>query len=141
MNKLNTVAAFAVAIAAIAATASAGPAFADDITADNQTFVSTKTRADVKAEMLLARADGSMATWMAEAGSAPVTLAMSRPASRPASRSLTREEVVADMRVNREASIASAAMVGEDSGSFYLSQVARPGVVGNWQAKLTRAGH
>ena len=137
MNKLNTVAAFAVAIAAIAATASAGPAFADDITADNQTFVSTKTRADVKAEMLLARADGSMATWMAEAGSAPVTLAMSRPASR----SLTRDEVVADMRVNREASIASAAMLGEDSGSFYLSQLVQPGVASSWLAKLTRAGH
>ena len=128
--KLNTIAAIAIAIAA---TGSAGSAFADDITIDTQTFVSTRTRADVKAEMLQARADGSMATWVAEASSAPVTLAMSRQ--------VTRQEVLADMRINREARLASAAMTGEDSGSFYLSQVAQPGASGNWLAKLTRAGH
>ena len=130
MNKLNTVAAIAIAIAA---TGSAGSAFADDITIDTQTFVSTRTRAEVKAKMLQARADGSMATWVAEAGSAPVTLAMSRQ--------VTRQEVLADMRINREARLASAAMTGEDSGSFYLSQIAQPGASGNWLAKLTRAGH
>ena len=128
--KLNSIAAIAIAIAA---TGSAGSAFADDITIDTQTFVSTRTRADVKAEMLQARADGSMATWVAEASSAPVTLAMSRQ--------VTRQEVLADMRINREARLASAAMTGEDSGSFYLSQVAQPGTSGNWLAKLTRAGH
>ena len=128
--KLNSIAAIAIAIAA---TGSAGSAFADDITIDTQTFVSTRTRADVKAEMLQARADGSMATWVAEASSAPVTLAMSRQ--------VTRQEVLADMRINREARLASAAMTGEDSGSFYLSQVAQPGASGNWLAKLTRAGH
>ena len=128
--KLNTIAAIAIAIAA---TGSAGSAFADDITIDTQTFVSTRTRADVKTEMLQARADGSMATWVAEASSAPVTLAMSRQ--------VTRQEVLADMRINREARLASAAMTGEDSGSFYLSQVAQPGASSNWLAKLTRAGH
>ena len=128
--KLNSIAAIAIAIAA---TGSAGSAFADDITIDTQTFVSTRTRADVKAEMLQARADGSMAAWVAEAGSAPVTLAMSRQ--------VTRQEVLADMRINREARLASVAMTGEDSGSFYLSQVAQPGASGNWLAKLTRAGH
>ena len=105
MNKLNTIAVIAIAIAA---TGSAGSAFADDISIDTQTFVSTRTRADVKADMLQARADGSMASWVAEAGSVPATLAMSRQ--------VTRQEVMADMRVNREASLASAAMVGEDSG-------------------------
>ena len=128
--KLNTIAAIAIAIAA---TGSAGSVFADDITIDTQTFVSTRTRADVKAEMLQARADGSMAAWVAEAGSVPVTLAMSRQ--------VTRQEVLADMRINREARLASAAMTGEDSGSFYLSQVAQPGASSNWLAKLTRAGH
>ena len=130
MNKLTTIAAIAIAIAA---TGSAGSAFADDITIDTQTFVSTRTRADVKAEMLRARADGSMATWVAEVGSAPVAVA--------ATRQLTRQEVVADMRVNREARLASAAMTGEDSGSFYLSQIAQPGAASGWLAKLTRAGH
>ena len=128
--KLNTIAAIAIAIAA---TGSAGSAFADDITIDTQTFVSTRTRADVKAEMLRARADGSMASWVAEAGSAPVAMA--------ATRQLTRQEVMADMRVNREARLASAAMTGEDSGSFYLSQIAQPGAASSWLAKLTRARH
>ena len=132
--KLNTIAAIAIAIAA---TGSAGSAFADDITIDTQTFVSTRTRADVKAEMLQARADGSMAAWVAEAGSVPVTLAMSSQVTRQ----LTRQEVLADMRIEREARLASVAMTGEDSGSFYLSQVAQPGASGNWLAKLTRAGH
>lgn len=130
MNKLNTIAVIAIAIAA---TGSAGSAFADDISIDTQTFVSTRTRADVKADMLQARADGSMASWVAEAGSVPATLAMSRQ--------VTRQEVMADMRVNREASLASAAMVGEDSGSFYLSQIAQPGAASGWLAKVTRAGH
>ena len=130
MNKLNTIAVIAIAIAA---TGSAGSAFADDISIDTQTFVSTRTRADVKADMLQARADGSMASWVAEAGSVPATLAMSRQ--------VTRQEVMADMRVNREASLARAAMVGEDSGSFYLSQIAQPGAASGWLAKVTRAGH
>ena len=134
MNKLNTVAAIAIAIAA---TGSAGSAFADDITIDTQTFVSTRTRAEVKAEMLRARADGSMATWLAEAGSVPATLAMSRQVTPH----VTRQEVMADMRVNRETSLASAALTGEDSGSFYLSQIAQPGAPGSWLAKFTRAGH
>ena len=128
--KLNSIAAIAIAIAA---TGSAGSAFADDITIDTQTFVSTRTRADVEAEMLRARADGSMASWVAEAGSAPVAMA--------ATRQLTRQEVMADMRVNREARLASAAMTGEDSGSFYLSQIAQPGAASSWLAKLTRARH
>ena len=134
MNKLNTIAVIAIAIAA---TGSAGSAFADDISIDTQTFVSTRTRADVKADMLQARADGSMASWVAEAGSVPATLAMSRQVARQ----VTRQEVMADMRVNREASLASAAMVGEDSGSFYLSQIAQPGAASGWLAKVTRAGH
>ena len=134
MNKLNTIATIAIAIAA---TVSAGSAFADDISIDTQTFVSTRTRADVKADMLQARADGSMATWVAEAGSVPVTLAMSRQVTPQ----VTRQEVMADMRVNREASLASAAMTGEDSGSFYLSQITQPGAASGWLAKVTRAGH
>ena len=128
MNKLIIIAAVTVAsVASFTATS----AWADDITIDNQTFVSTKTRAEVRAEMLQARADGSMAAWVAEAGPAPLNTAASR---------LTRQEVVAEMRVSRAADFASAAMTGEDSGSFYLSQTVQPGAASSWLAKLTRAG-
>ena len=129
MNKLIIIAAVAVAsVASFTATS----AWADDITVDNQSFVSTKTRAEVRAEMLQARADGSMAAWSAEGGLAPLTTAASR---------LTRQEVVAEMRVSREAGFASAGLTGEDSGSFYLSQTAQPGAASSWLAKITRAGH
>lgn len=129
MNKLIIIAAVSIAsVASVAATS----AWANEITIDNQTFVSTKTRAEVKAEMLQARADGSMAGWESEAGPAPLTTAASR---------LTRQEVVAEMRVSRAAGFASAAMMGEDSGSFYLSQIAQPGAASSWLARLTRAGH
>lgn len=134
MNKLLIIAAVSVvSLASVAATS----AWADDITPDttaSQGFTSTLTRAEVRIDLDKARADGSMATWTAEA-------APQRPlAATIALASLTREEIKAAMRVNRDAGL-SAAVVGEDSGSFYFSQVQQPGAAGPWMAKASRAGH
>ncbi len=119
MNKLSFIAALSIA-------AAAGSAWADDITIDNTPFVSTKTRAEVKAELLQARADGSLAALTADYV----------PAQRYAS-VLTRQEVIVDMRVNRDGF--ALAMTGEDSGAVYLARATQPAAVPPvWLAKLSR---
>ena len=119
MNKLSFIAALSIA-------AAAGSAWADDITIDNTPFVSTKTRAEVKAELFQARADGSLAALTADYV----------PAQRYAS-VLTRQEVIADMRVNRDGF--ALAMTGEDSGAFYLARATQPAAATPvWLAKLSR---
>lgn len=126
MNKLIIIA--AVSMASLAVTSAwAGEATPD--TTASQTFKVTKTRAAVIAELAQARADGSMAEWTTEY-SAPRTVVAS----------ITREEVKAAMRVNRDAGLV-AAVLGEDSGSFYLSQQAQPGAATPLLARITRAGH
>lgn len=129
MNKLIIIAAVSMAsLASVSATSAwAGEATPD--TTASQTFKVTKTRAAVIAELAQARADGSMAEWTTEY-SAPCTVVAS----------ITREEVKAAMRVNRDAGLA-AAVLGEDSGSFYLSQQAQPGAATPLLARITRAGH
>lgn len=122
MNKL-------ISIAALSIAAAAGSVFADDITIDNTVFVATKTRAEVRTELKQARADGSLAALTEDF--VPV---------RTAASGLTRQEVRAEMRVNRDAGFA-AAMTGEDSGAFYLSQAGRADAPGTWMARLSRAGH
>jgi len=86
----------------------AGAAFAEDITPDNTALaLSTKTRAQVQAELVQARADGSIKVWSTSYN--PLTVARSVK---------TRDEVKAD----RDANFA-AAWYGEDSGSFALARV------------------
>lgn len=57
MNKL-----FGTAI--VLALAAAGPVSADDIAVDNSAVSSTRTRAEVRAELMQARSDGSARAWV-----------------------------------------------------------------------------
>lgn len=120
MNKLSFIAAIAIA--------AASSAWADDITIDNTVFVSTKTRAEVKAELMQARADGSLALLTADY----------IPAQRFAS-TLTRQEVLAEVRAHRDG--LAVAVTGEDSGAFYLARAMQPAAAPVWMAKLNRVTH
>lgn len=97
---------------------SLGAAFAahaaGEITPDDsasQVWSHTKTRAEVRAELTAARADGSANVYGYDYN--PLARAKS---------TLTRQEVIAATRVDRELFNYGAAMYGEDSGSFVLGQ-------------------
>jgi len=110
MNKLNLLAYPVITVLSLVA---ASAAFADDITPDNtatQVFSSTKTRAQVQAELFAARADGSIKAWSTSYN--PLALAKSEK---------TRQQVIAEVRAERDADYA-ATWYGEDSGSFALSR-------------------
>lgn len=92
--------------------AAAGSAFADDITIDPTPFVSTRTRAEVIAEMQQAR--GGSNPWADNYDQ----LADFRS-------TLTRAEVVADYLLSRDE---VQAFNGEDSGSSYLMAARSLGV-------------
>jgi hypothetical protein len=102
---------------------SLGAAFAvraESPTADDtatQVWTQAKTRDQVKAELFAARADGTSKVYAYTYN--PLMLAKS---------TLTREEVRAQARVDREMAVYASTMLGEDSGSFVLSQqwTARP---------------
>jgi len=131
MSKLNLLTYPAIALLSLAA---AGAAFADDITPDTtatQVFSTTKTRAQVQAELFAARADGSIKAWSTSYN--PLALAKSEK---------TRAQVMAELRVERDADYA-ATWYGEDSGSFALSRtpaarVAAPVYAGTAAAKSAR---
>ena len=93
--------------------AAAGAAFADDITIEATPFVSTRTRAEVIAEMQAARA-------------APNPWADSYDQLADFRSTLTREEVVADFLLTRDE---VQAFNGEDSGSSYLMAARNLGAV------------
>ena len=110
MNKINRLVYPAIALLSLAAAFSAhaeSPARDDGAT---QVWTSTKTRAQVQAELFQARADGTTKVY-AESYN-PLTVAKS---------TVTREELRAQARVEL-ATNPAAQRVGEDSGSFYLSQ-------------------
>lgn len=97
-------------------------AHAESPTPDNsatQVWSQAKSRDQVKAELFAARADGTTKVYAATYN--PLTVAKSI---------MSREEVRAQARVERAMSqyAAANAMLGEDSGSFVLSQqwTARP---------------
>lgn len=82
-----------IALAAFATLVAAGTsARADDITIADETFTSTKTRAEVHAEVLQARATG--ATFVSE-----VDLSPTMPAQRPMA-GLSRDQVRAEVGEN-----------------------------------------
>lgn len=110
MNKLNRLAYPLVALLSVAAAVSAhaeSPSRDDSAT---QVWTATKTRAQVQTELFQARADGTTKVYSISYN--PLMVAKSK---------LSREEVRAQTRVDR-ATNPTAQMVGEDSGSFYLSQ-------------------
>jgi hypothetical protein len=103
----ETIMKYTALIAAIAATVAASGAFAQEATYDYpQPIASTMTRAQVQSELTAARADGSIKAWSTTYN--PLAMAQS---------TLSREAV----KAQRHASLASA-VLGEDSGSFALSQ-------------------
>lgn len=82
-----------------------------------QVWAQTKSRDQVTADLNTARADGSMKVYSISYN--PLMVATSK---------VTREEVRAQARVDRAMDSYASAMIGEDSGSFVLSQqwIARP---------------
>jgi hypothetical protein len=107
-----TVSATAAALFAVAAIAS-GNAYADDITIDSTPFVSSRTRAEVQAEVMgqsealrLASSEWSMQSNQGPRATSEFTRAQA-----------TAEYVAARGQVN--------ALNGEDSGSIYLSTLPR----------------
>lgn len=97
----------AVAIISLSGAAFAGQGLAGDITVETEPFVSTKSRAEVRAEL-----DG-----FKKSGVNPWAMTYNPLASFVSSK--TRAQVVADFLANRDA---VAALNGEDSGSRYLSE-------------------
>ena len=111
MNKLTLIVYPIVAVLSLAA---AVAAHAESPTRDDsatQAWAQTKTRSQVQAELVQARADGSIKVWSSSYN--PLALARSEK---------TREQVQAELRAERAADFARA-MYGEDSGSFYLARV------------------
>ncbi|AMO22884.1 hypothetical protein GCM10027034_33780 [Ramlibacter solisilvae] len=96
------------AVAAFAALASAA-ARADDITIDNTPFQSSRTRAEVRAELMQNRQSGYD------------TYATDYNQLSSFQSSLTRDQVRAEYLADRNV---VAAMTGEDAGSAYLTQLA-----------------
>ncbi len=110
MNKLNL---FAYPIITVLSLASAFAAHAESPTVDTtaaQVWTQTKSRAQVQSELFQARADGSTKVYSISYN--PLTAART---------TLTREEVLAQARVDRDTDGAGR-LYGEDSGSFHLAQ-------------------
>ena len=105
-----TITATAAAAFAMAAMASSN-AYADDITVDNTPFVSSKTRAEVQAEVMGQAMSIASSEWATQ---------MNEP--RQTMSDLTRAQVTAEyLAARREVS----ALNAEDSGSFYFAAMPR----------------
>ena len=87
-----------------------GDAHADDISIDNTPFAGSRTRAEVRTELL-----GGPAAWKVEAGE----LAMQFNHQPPIRSVLTREQVRAEYKASREY---ASRLFGEDSGSAYFAR-------------------
>ncbi len=108
MNRIASIAAIALSFAA------AGSAFADDITIDTAQHPSTKTRAEVQAEL------ASFKQQRVNPWSNSYDVRTGFKSER------TRADVIAELNAAR-ASGELAAIGGEDSGSAYLAQARRNG--------------
>ena len=108
-----TIGATAAAALAVAAIAS-GNAYADDITIDTTPFVSTKSRAEVQAELLgqPERLRASASEWSRQYNDVPQIKS-----------TYTSEQARAEYKVSREL---VSALTGEDSGSAYFMIKGRP---------------
>ena len=106
---ITTTAAAALAFAAIAS----GNAYADDITIDNTPFVSTKTRAEVRAELmgLPEAVRNANSEWSMQLNQTP------QPNSGYTRAQAKAEYIAARREVN--------ALNAEDSGSFYFATLPR----------------
>src|SRR5438128_2065977 len=112
MNNLKFAAYPAIVLLSLAAAVSAHAAGSLEVTPDGaatQNWTQAKTRAQVQQELAAARADGSINSW---------SVAYNPYVNLPRS-SVTRAQVTAEAVAARNAGLGQ--MVGEDSGSFYLS--------------------
>jgi hypothetical protein len=119
---MNTIRLLAIPAVALLTLASALPARADDPTPDtsaSQVWSQTKTTAQVRQELMLARADGSIKVW-----------STSYNPSTGFKSIRSRGEVQAEVLASR-ANEYDRAMYGEDSGSFALSGVRPVGAIGH----------
>ena len=126
---MNTINRFAYPAIALLSLAAAFSAHAESPTRDDgatQAWTSTKTRAQVQAELFQARADGTTKVYSVTYN--PLTVAKS---------TVTREEVRAQARVER-ATNPAAYLYGEDSGSFYMSQHPAAAEASRTLAKVAR---
>ncbi|MBL8324067.1 MAG: DUF4148 domain-containing protein [Rubrivivax sp.] len=102
-------------LAATLAALASGAALAQEATYDYPTAgVGTVTRADVQAELAQARRDGSMRVWSTSYNHMAAAKSLK-------SRDDVRAEVLAERRAIA-GTLTSAAIAGEDSGSFALSR-------------------
>ena len=101
------------ALSALALAAFAGSALADDITIDPHQFVSTKTRAEVQAELAAFQASG-VDPW-----------SMTYEPLQSFRSTASRGDVVADYLRSRDQ---VHELTGEDSGSAYLAQAHGAGI-------------
>lgn len=111
---MNTINRLVYPVVTLLALGAAFAAHAESPTVDNsaqQVWQQTKSRDQVQAELMQARADGSTKVYSISYN--PLTVARS---------TATRQEVQAQARVER-AIEPKALMTGEDSGSFYLAQL------------------
>ena len=100
-------------LSAVVLAAFAGSALADDITIDNHQFTSTKTRAEVQADLAAYKASG-VNPW-----------STSYQPLKYFHGTATRAEVVADYLRSRDQ---VHELTGEDSGSAYLAQARVPAI-------------
>lgn len=110
---MGTTVAFAI-LAAVAIVAS-GAAFADDITVDNTSFVGSRSRADVKAE-LMNRPE------LVRAGASEWAIQRSQAVGKSG---YTSEQAKSEYKAERQF---VNALNAEDSGSAYLAHRAPPGM-------------
>jgi peptidase E len=105
MNRKSTIAAL-IAIAATTGSAFAGTSLAGDISIDDTAFTSTRTRAEVQAELAQFK----------QAGVNPWSTSYNP--TRDFRSEKTREQVIAEYQASRDS---VAAITGEDSGSAYAA--------------------
>ena len=104
----NLASALAVAAAVLATTVASNKTYGDDITIDNTPFVSTKSRAEVQAELMNQRPQvrAAASEWLLQGNHAPRIQT-----------TYTSEQAVAEYKVSRDL---VRALNGEDSGSAYF---------------------
>lgn len=101
----------ALALAALSGAASANTGYLGDITIETRPFVSSRTRAEVQAELLAFKKAGTKANpWYRHYNQLDFFMSVTTP-----------EQVRADYIANRAE---VAALTGEDSGSMYLAEQA-----------------
>lgn len=117
---MNATKIFAATLIASAAFAATNVAFAQEATYEYPTpTASAVTRAQVQQELAQARRDGSMRVWSTSYNHMAAAKSVK-----------TRDEVRAEVLADRGNALTSAALAGEDSGSFAMTRQRAPRAAG-----------